>query len=431
MFTHSIVGLKYKSRLRTAAWNLILREFVEVMQSEDFGLLSPYELEGLLKHDELNIASEEIVWDAIKTWINSSHSLTETPRDYYDGGNSSNSCGAVNGPVMDLNEDNSATICYPESEYSRSIPETNKRMMPHSNTSDSPKMETRAAHNSRRSYLVHLLSLLRYSRMSLQFLSAMCSDDLIISCPPATEFMQQIFKSINTKTKQSQMAISGESRCLASNFTPGFTLPTRPRIPYSILFAIGGWEKGVPTNLIETYDLRVNKWFCFSSHFVRAYHGAQCIDGYLYLIGGTNGNEILSSLQCCDLSTGRWYERANMFHQRCYVSSVVLNGQIVAMGGHNAVSRMRSVESYDPLANQWTIMEEMNLARSDAGATVLNGKIYIAGGLNDQVIENSVEVWDGQCWSFIRPMNSPRTSLALVSYADSLYALCGNNGFER
>lgn len=30
----------------------------------------------------------------------------------------------------------------------------------------------------------------------------------------------------------------------------------RPRIPYEILFAIGGWSAGSPTSFAETYDTR-------------------------------------------------------------------------------------------------------------------------------------------------------------------------------
>lgn len=30
----------------------------------------------------------------------------------------------------------------------------------------------------------------------------------------------------------------------------------RPRIPFEILFAVGGWSAGSPTNFIETYDTR-------------------------------------------------------------------------------------------------------------------------------------------------------------------------------
>jgi kelch-like protein 10 len=31
---------------------------------------------------------------------------------------------------------------------------------------------------------------------------------------------------------------------------------SRPRVPHEILFAVGGWSFGSPTNFIETYDTR-------------------------------------------------------------------------------------------------------------------------------------------------------------------------------
>lgn len=34
----------------------------------------------------------------------------------------------------------------------------------------------------------------------------------------------------------------------------------RPRIPHELLFAIGGWSGGSPTNAMETYDTRADQW---------------------------------------------------------------------------------------------------------------------------------------------------------------------------
>lgn len=34
----------------------------------------------------------------------------------------------------------------------------------------------------------------------------------------------------------------------------------RPRVPHEILFAIGGWSGRSPTNFIETYDTRADRW---------------------------------------------------------------------------------------------------------------------------------------------------------------------------
>lgn len=34
----------------------------------------------------------------------------------------------------------------------------------------------------------------------------------------------------------------------------------RPRVPYEVLFVIGGWSGGSPTNMVETYDTRADRW---------------------------------------------------------------------------------------------------------------------------------------------------------------------------
>lgn len=42
----------------------------------------------------------------------------------------------------------------------------------------------------------------------------------------------------------------------------------RPRVPHEILFAIGGWSGRSPTNFIETYDTRADRWVKVG-HFIK------------------------------------------------------------------------------------------------------------------------------------------------------------------
>lgn len=61
----------------------------------------------------------------------------------------------------------------------------------------------------------------------------------------------------------------------------------RPRVPYGVLFAVGGWSAGSPTNFVETYDSRADKWL-FSvdtDTSPRAYHGICTLNGEIYMIG--------------------------------------------------------------------------------------------------------------------------------------------------
>ncbi|XP_076315875.1 kelch-like protein 10 [Tachypleus tridentatus] len=209
----------------------------------------------------------------------------------------------------------------------------------------------------------------------------------------------------------------------------------RPRVPYEILFVIGGWSSGSATSLMETYDCRANRWF-LSTHsdtMPRAYHGLAALDRYIYMVGGFDGNQCFNSMRCYDCTSHEWSERACMYVARCYISIAVLNGLIYAIGGYDGRVRTNTGESYDPQRNQWTLIANMNRQRSDASAAALNGKIYVAGGFNGHEVLNSAEMYDPltNSWTFIRNMSSPRSGVSLTVYNNAVYVLGGFNGMAR
>lgn len=66
----------------------------------------------------------------------------------------------------------------------------------------------------------------------------------------------------------------------------------RPRIPHEVLFAIGGWSGGSPTNFIETYDTRADRWIMVEEvdpTGPRAYHGTIALGLDIVVIGGFDG----------------------------------------------------------------------------------------------------------------------------------------------
>ncbi|XP_017774003.1 PREDICTED: kelch-like protein 10 isoform X2 [Nicrophorus vespilloides] len=209
----------------------------------------------------------------------------------------------------------------------------------------------------------------------------------------------------------------------------------RPRVPHDILFAVGGWTAGSPTNFIETYDTRADRWLLSRDNDLvpRAYHGICTLDGLIYMIGGFDGNEHFNTVRCFDPATHLWKDCACMYYPRCYVSVAVHGGRIYAMGGYNGRIRMSSAERYDPQVNQWQQIQPMQRQRSDASAAALDDKIYIVGGFNGTEVMNSAEVYDTLTnqWSFIPHMISARSGVSLVAFKDTLYALGGFNGFTR
>jgi len=62
---------------------------------------------------------------------------------------------------------------------------------------------------------------------------------------------QQILLPVNTYLTEQELKQNGEIDLKNP--------VARPRVPYEILFAIGGWSAGSPTSFVETYDTRCVK----------------------------------------------------------------------------------------------------------------------------------------------------------------------------
>ncbi|XP_076741497.1 kelch-like protein 10 [Maylandia zebra] len=209
----------------------------------------------------------------------------------------------------------------------------------------------------------------------------------------------------------------------------------RPRLPHSILLAIGGWSGGEPTNGIEAYDCRANRWVNVTNNLEcpRAYYGAAFLNGYVYSVGGFDGVEHFNSVRRFDLTTRAWNEVAPMHSRRCYVSVTVLNGFIYALGGYDGHVRLSSAERYQPELNQWSLIAPMHEQRSDASCTTLNNRIYICGGLNGNECLQTAEYYNPESnqWTMISPMNSRRSGIGVIAYADHVFAVGGFDGNNR
>jgi kelch-like protein 10 len=279
-------------------------------------------------------------------------------------------------------------------------------------------------------FLGKLVGNLRFQRVNPQFLTLLGQDPLITD-PRHRGAMT------NTVRRMSNGRNRGGYNMDGWNLPVGvFPDLVRPRIPNTVILAIGGWLGGQTTSMIESYDRSTNLWYEMSVEKrgpVRAYHGVQHVRGKLYIIGGTDGRTVQDTLFSFDPLTYEWEPLASMQYKRCYVSTAVLDGMVYAMGGHNGEFRMRYAERYDPNTNEWTPIADMIVARSDANACVVDGKIYVIGGLNENMIERTAEVYDPEKneWSLLPELSTARSSLGVVSLRGSIYAIGGNSGERR
>ncbi|XP_011302839.1 kelch-like protein 10 [Fopius arisanus] len=262
----------------------------------------------------------------------------------------------------------------------------------------------------RKKFLPNLLECVRLGLMSIQYISTQIVNWKLVQ---ESKGCQKLLRTTN--------AHQAECR-------------SRPRIPYEILFAIGGWTGGYPTSFVETYDVRADSWFVVNTDVApKAYHGLCTLDNLIYMIGGYAGHQYFNTVCCYDPILKKWHERACMYHARCYVSVCTHGGKIYALGGSNGRERMNSTERYTPERNQWEIIPPMHTRRSDASAAVLKEKIYVVGGFDGFEIFQSAEVFDVETnqWTYIKSMNNPRSGVSLIAHRNCIYAIGGYDGSVR
>ncbi|XP_040908881.1 kelch-like protein 10 [Toxotes jaculatrix] len=272
----------------------------------------------------------------------------------------------------------------------------------------------------REGHITVLLSKVRLALISVEYIRInVMSNELVRN---NTECLQKVHDAIQTLCH------------VLPNSSFTFHL-ARPRLPNALLLAIGGWSGGDPTNGIEVYDFRADRWINVTNNLERprAYHGAAFLNGYVYCVGGFDRVEHFNSVRRFDLSTQTWHEVAPMYCRRCYVSVTVLNGCIYAMGGYDGHARLSTAERYRPETNQWSLIAPMHEQRSDASSTTLHDKVYICGGFNGNECLQTAEHYDPKTnqWTMITPMNSRRSGIGVIAYADHVYAVGGFDGNTR
>lgn len=313
------LGIKFKHQLRTSSWNFIRLKFDRIVnECADYIHLSIDEVTKLLEDDHLNtVTGEQIVWTGICRWILSDlfnrtkylNRLLEKlrfgrlPLDFIenviakepllieiDNGVFNFTNGESNQTEKNEKINNkttgvggggtSITNGSVNEEMINSINSTNE-MIKSKNSKDTRSLELiKKSSNHENAQLLNFEDTKMPKVMSL------------------IERMICIRKNRQNQYKT-------DNRNLLVDLNPYFV---RPRVPAEVIFVIGGWQENMITTLIETYDVRTDMWLesHISLEYTRAYHGLEVLNGFLYIIGGTNGNKTLSSMHCFNPNNGKF-----------------------------------------------------------------------------------------------------------------------------
>lgn len=197
------------------------------------------------------------------------------------------------------------------------------------------------------------------------------------------------------------------------------------------LYAFGGFNGSERLSTVEVYDPKTKSWYQGKAMLCkRSAVGVASLDDYVYVCGGYDGVTSLSTVECYCPKTDSWATVAPMMKYRSAGGVSALGGYVYALGGHDGLSIFDSVERYDPTLNTWTKVVPMLNRRCRLGVATLNGKLYACGGYDGNQFLRSVEMYDPNkdVWKLVSPMNVKRSRVALSANMGKLWAIGGYDG---
>lgn len=199
-----------------------------------------------------------------------------------------------------------------------------------------------------------------------------------------------------------------------------------------LLYAVGGHDGQSYLNSIERFDPQTNQWSSdvAPTSSCRTSVGVAVLDGFLYAVGGQDGVSCLNHVERYDPKENKWSKVASMNTRRLGVAVAVLNGYLYAIGGSDGQCPLNTVERYDPRANKWTTVNSMSTRRKHLGCAVFNNMIYAVGGRDDATELSSAEIYNPSTgnWNPMVAMMSRRSGVGLAVVNGQLFAVGGFDG---
>lgn len=194
------------------------------------------------------------------------------------------------------------------------------------------------------------------------------------------------------------------------------------------LYAFGGFNGTERLSTVEVYDPMFQKWSQGSPmNCKRSAVGVAALDDFVYVCGGYDGITSLNTVECYCPKTDSWKTVAPMMKYRSAGGVAPLGGFVYALGGHDGLSIFDSVERYNPVDNNWIKVKPMLNRRCRLGVAALNGKLYACGGYDGNCFLRTVEMYDPKLdtWKLVAPMNVKRSRVALAANMGKLWAIGG------
>ncbi|XP_055520679.1 kelch-like protein 18 [Leucoraja erinacea] len=173
------------------------------------------------------------------------------------------------------------------------------------------------------------------------------------------------------------------------------------------IYVCGGYDGIASLNSVECYTPESDKWVNVTPMSAcRSAAGVTVFEGRIYVSGGHDGLQIFNTVECYNHHTAIWYAAANMLNKRCRHGAASLGSQMYACGGYDGSGFLSIVEVYSSPSDQWCPLVPMNTRRSRVSLVSNCGRLYAIGGYDGQYNLNSMEMYDAETnrWTFMAPM---------------------------
>ncbi|GAB1294728.1 Kelch-like protein 18 [Apodemus speciosus] len=104
--------------------------------------------------------------------------------------------------------------------------------------------------------------------------------------------------------------------------------------------------------------------------------------------------------------TATWHPAASMLNKRCRHGAASLGSKMFVCGGYDGSGFLSIAEMYSSVADQWCLIVPMHTRRSRVSLVASCGRLYAVGGYDGQSNLSSVEMYDPETdrWTFMAPM---------------------------
>ncbi|XP_076805545.1 kelch-like protein 21 isoform X1 [Clavelina lepadiformis] len=215
------------------------------------------------------------------------------------------------------------------------------------------------------------------------------------------------------------------------------TKRTQPRQAYvtkkmEVLVTVGGLNKDKQTIANCVYfDLNQPRTTHLAPLSVKqTAYSVAAVKNNIFVTGGacvTPCNEVWMYIPSLDI----WQEVAPMIEPRFLHTSVAFNGFLYVLGGSDGTGRLRSVEKYNPDTNSWQDVAPMLKALSSPCAVTCDGMLYVIGGAvgsEPNEIVCDVQSYDPKhnSWKFVTSLPQPERGAVAANLNGTVY-LMGQN----